>query len=78
MLHSRARGVVSKEGKAGLRRVPHADHLVQRLDELHHRGGPVKAHHLRNVTHKMLAVFQCRSQKASSEATTCGISRTKY
>lgn len=46
-----ARWIVSKEGKARQLRLPHADPLVQRVEELFHCGGAVETHHLRERRH---------------------------
>lgn len=42
-----ARWVISEQGEPRQLRLPHADPLVQRTEELFHRGGAVEAHHLR-------------------------------
>lgn len=46
VLNALVNGVVTVQGKPRLARVPDAGFCVEGLDELLHRGGPVKAHHL--------------------------------
>ena len=45
-----ARWIISEEGKAGQLRLPHANPLVQRVEELFHCGGAVETHHLHEKT----------------------------
>lgn len=41
-----ARRIISEEGEPRQLRLPHADPLVQRIEELFHCGGAVETHHL--------------------------------
>lgn len=45
-----ARRIVSEEGEPRQLRLPHANPLVQRVEELFNCGGAVEAHHLQTVT----------------------------
>jgi len=48
-----ARWIISEEVKPCQLRLSHADPLVQRVEELFHSGGAIKAHHLHEQSKHM-------------------------
>lgn len=63
------RWIISKQGEPRQLRLPHADPLVQRTEELFHCGGAVEAHHLREQTRrKRLILFAKKHQKLNQSS----------